>query len=247
MTKSLMTKLMMTKLMIKLVYYSNMKNDQYPIILSLENLLFPSVELALCEPDGLLAIGGDLRSERIINAYKQGIFPWYSVGEPILWWSPNPRSVIYTQDYCASKSLQKLLRKGIYTFSYDQCFEQVIRRCSQVPREDQNGTWITEEMIQAYCHLHQLGIAHSSECWFEGALVGGLYGLALGEVFFGESMFSLRSNASKAAFNHLLKKLIQEGVKLVDCQVESAHMNSLGAVNIDRSEFVLLLNKYVIK
>ncbi len=220
-----------------------MKNNQYLSLLSLDNISFPPVKLALKEPNGLLAIGGDLSEDRLVSAYKQGIFPWYSRGEPIMWWSPNPRSVIFTKDYSPSKSLNKLLKKQVFTFSFDCCFEEVIRHCAKASRVGQDGTWITEEMIMAYCSLNEKGIAHSCECWYQGKLVGGLYGLGIGKVFFGESMFSTQSNASKAAFSYLIKQLKQWGVELVDCQVESPHMNSLGAVNILRDDFVFLLNQ----
>jgi leucyl/phenylalanyl-tRNA---protein transferase len=219
-----------------------MNSEQYPYLLDSNDLSFPPVKLALTDPDGLLAIGGDLSSDRIVNAYTQGIFPWYSAGEPLLWWSPNPRSIIYIDDFQPSKSLKKLAKKEIYRLSYDQGFEQVIRACSSAPRQHQDGTWITEEMIQAYYHLHQLGIAHSCECWLGDELVGGLYGLAIGQVFFGESMFSTRSNSSKLAFSYLVKQLASWGYSLVDCQVESPHMNSLGAINIKREKFIQLLS-----
>lgn len=217
---------------------------QYPYLLDPNDLSFPPVNLALKDPDGLLAIGGDLSSDRIINAYSQGIFPWYSKGEPLMWWSPNPRSIIYIKDFKPSKSLKKLARKGNFRTSLDESFEQVIRACSAVPRQHQDGTWITEEMIQAYCQLHQQGIAHSCECWLGTELVGGLYGLAIGQVFFGESMFSKQSNTSKLAFSYFVEQLSGWHYKLIDCQVESEHMNSLGAVNIKRESFVQLLNSY---
>ncbi|MFK5986382.1 MAG: leucyl/phenylalanyl-tRNA--protein transferase [Pseudomonadota bacterium] len=223
-----------------------MKNNQYPYFLSPQDVSFPPVNLALKEPDGLLAIGGDLSSERIVSAYHQGIFPWYSADEPIMWWSPDPRSVIFTADYSPSKSLKKLLKKNTFSFSFDRSFEQVIRKCAQVPRRYQDGTWITEEMLAAYFLLHQQGIAHSCECWLGDELVGGLYGLSFGQVFFGESMFSTQSNASKLAFSYLVKNLKQWGFKLIDCQVESEHMNSLGAINVERQEFIALLDKYLL-
>jgi leucyl/phenylalanyl-tRNA--protein transferase len=219
-----------------------MNTQQYPYLLDSNDISFPPVKQALVEPDGLLAIGGDLSSKRIIEAYTHGIFPWYSSGEPLLWWSPDPRSVIFIEDFKVSKSLKKLFNKNIFTLSHDQSFEQVIRSCSSVPRQYQDGTWITEEMIQAYCHLHELGVAHSCECWLGDKLVGGLYGLAIGQVFFGESMFSTQSNTSKLAFSYLVKQLTNWNYSLVDCQVESPHMNSLGAVNIKRENFIQLLS-----
>jgi len=216
---------------------------QYPSLLKPQDLFFPPVASALDEPNGLLAIGGDLTADRIITAYTQGIFPWYSEDEPIMWWSPNPRSVIFTSTYSPSKSLKKLLRKNIFNITFDQKFEQVIRQCALTPRQHQDGTWITNEMIDAYCYLHQLGVAHSCECWKNGQLVGGLYGLAIGQVFFGESMFSVVSNASKVTFTYLVEALKRWGYHLVDCQVESKHMNSLGAINLKRETFVGLLDK----
>ncbi len=206
-----------------------------------ENIEFPHPDLALTEPDGLLAVGGDLSPQRIINAYMNGIFPWYSDGQPILWWSPNPRAVLFPDKLHVSRSLKKVISKNIYRTTLDQAFEQVIENCAQTPRKDQEGTWITDEIAQAYIRLHQLGIAHSAECWLEDKLVGGLYGIALGRIFFGESMFSHRSNASKVAFVHLLDELKKADYALIDCQVTTEHLLSLGAEEIPRNQFLNLV------
>lgn len=211
--------------------------------------LFPDVELALREPDGLLAIGGDLTVERLVAAYQRGIFPWYSEGQPILWWSPDPRMVLTPSEVKISRSLAKTIRKNKFTITFDQAFEKVIRACSRPRLEKgqvQNETWILDEMIEAYTVLHHQGYAHSVECWHNEQLVGGLYGIAIGKVFFGESMFSRESDASKAAFVYLNKQLEQWGFKLVDCQVYTSHLESLGAKMIPRKEFITLLNQYAI-
>ncbi len=215
-----------------------------PIWLESDNINFPLTNLALTEPDGLLAIGGDLSPQRIVNAYLNGIFPWYSDGQPILWWSPDPRAILLPEKLHISKSLKKLIRKCTYTITLDTAFKKVITYCSQIPRDDQPGTWITDEMKYAYIGLHKLGIAHSAECWSGNQLVGGLYGLALGKVFFGESMFSHKSNASKVAFAYLVDKLNQADYQLIDCQVTSEHLLSLGAEEIPRVQFIELLQMY---
>lgn len=220
--------------------------NQYPVWLDPEdnNYIFPPVDKALTEPDGLLAIGGDLSPERIIIAYLNGIFPWYSPGQPILWWSPNPRAVLFPEKLHVSRSLAKIIRKKEFTTTIDQAFGQVIKACAQIPRHNQDGTWITDEMQQAYMKLHQLGIAHSAECWNNGQLVGGLYGIALGKVFFGESMFSRQSNASKVAFVHLLDELKKSNYALIDCQVTTDHLLSLGAEEIPRKQFLQLVAQH---
>ncbi len=205
--------------------------------------LFPDVALALRDPDGLLAVGGDLSERRLLAAYRNGIFPWYSGDQPILWWSPDPRSVLFPECLHISKSLKKTLKKAPFHLSMDQAFAQVILACSE-PRPGQPGTWITEEMRLAYVRLHQAGHAHSVECWQDNRLVGGLYGIAIGKVFFGESMFSRVSNASKLAFVYLTRQLQQWQFGLIDCQVESAHLNSLGASLIRRSEFIQYLKVF---
>ncbi len=218
--------------------------NQYPAWLKQDNYQFPHPDKALNDPDGLLAIGGDLSPERIISAYYNGIFPWYSHDQPILWWSPNPRAVLFPEKLHISRSLKKVIRKKIFTSSIDQAFEQVIFACAQSPRKDQDGTWITDDMQQAYINLHRMGIAHSAECWLDGELVGGLYGLSLGKVFFGESMFARQSNASKVAFVHLLDELIKDDYALIDCQVTTDHLLSLGAEEIPRDLFLKLLKQH---
>lgn len=219
---------------------------QYPIWLEPEDnsYNFPHPDNALTDPDGLLAIGGDLSPERIVMAYLNGIFPWYSPGQPILWWSPNPRAVLFPEKLHISKSLKKIIRKKTFTTTINQAFEQVIYACAQTPRKEQDGTWITDDMQQAYLYLHKLGIAHSAECWQNGQLVGGLYGIALGKVFFGESMFSRQSNASKVAFVHLLDELKKSNYALIDCQVTTDHLLSLGAEEIPRSQFLKLIEQH---
>jgi len=199
---------------------------------------FPPLEAATKE--GLLAIGGDLSEERLIKAYQSGVFPWYGPDEPILWWSPDPRCVIFPEKFNPSRSLLKSIRKRQFRFTLDTAFNQVISECS-VPRGDKNGTWITSSMKRAYLGLHQTGIAHSAEIWQQDQLVGGLYGLALGGVFFGESMFSRVTDSSKAALALLIGKLVQWDFRLIDCQVSSDHLLSLGAEEIPRTEFINLL------
>lgn len=201
------------------------------------SLEFPDVSLALREPDGLLAIGGDLSPERILYAYRHGIFPWYSDGQPILWWSPDPRTVLVPEKLKISTSLRKKLRSRRFSVTIDSAFAQVIRRCAE-PRPGAGGTWITGEMEAAYIRLHQLGHAHSVETWLDERLVGGLYGVSIGKVFFGESMFSRESDASKIAFAHLVRRVKSRGVSLIDCQVYTAHLASLGAEEIPRQSFV---------
>lgn len=197
---------------------------------------FPPLEAALREPNGLLAAGGDLTEARLLDAYRQGIFPWFSPGEPILWWSPDPRMVLIPEAFKLSRSLRKRLRRPDYEIRVDTAFEAVMRACAE-PREGQSGTWITGAMIQAYRRLHEAGYAHSVETWMEGRLVGGLYGIALGRVFFGESMFTRATDASKLALAHLVTQLGRWGFGLIDCQMVTAHLASLGARPIPRSEF----------
>lgn len=204
---------------------------------------FPDVSLALEEPNGLLAVGGCLSPERLGAAYCQGIFPWYNEDQPILWWSPNPRAVLFPQNLHVSKSLRKTLRKNLFTLTIDTAFNSVLQACA-ASRNGQNGTWITPEMQQAYIRMHQLGFAHSVEAWQHDQLVGGLYGLAFGKVFFGESMFSHVTNASKVAFVQFVRQLQQWDYKLIDCQVESEHLSSLGAQSIPREEFIQWLDHY---
>lgn len=208
-------------------------------------LEFPDVRLALDEPDGLLAIGGDLSTARLAAAYRKGIFPWYSNGQPILWWSPNPRSVLFPRELKISRSLRKTLRKNRFQISFDRAFADVIEACSGPRRQDNDpGTWITAAMKRAYQQLHTQGLAHSVECWCDGQLVGGLYGIALGQVFFGESMFSRQADASKVAFVTLVQQLARWGFALIDCQIQSRHLDSLGAHIISREAFTTLLDQY---
>ena len=211
--------------------------------------IFPDVALALREPDGLLAVGGDLSIERLIAAYQQGIFPWYSEGQPVLWWSPDPRMVLRPEDIKVSRSLAKTIRKHDFEITFDQDFRNVISACSKPRLEkgvQQGETWILDEMIEAYVKLHEAGYAHSVECWQGEKLVGGLYGIAIGKVFFGESMFSRASDASKIAFVFLSRQLQQWQFKLIDCQVYTSHLESLGASMITRKQFLTLLQQYAI-
>ncbi len=204
-----------------------------------DELVFPPVELA--DNNGLLAIGGDLLPERLILAYKSGIFPWYNQGEPIIWYSPNPRMVLFPKNIIISKSMRKTIRMGKFTMTFNQNFSEVIDQCKNINRKDQNGTWITQEMKVAYQKLHELGFAKSVEVWESDKLVGGLYGIDLGNIFCGESMFSKVNNASKIAFIFLTKKLEKENYLLIDCQVYNDHLASLGAEEIARNEFVKML------
>ena len=206
-----------------------------------EELYFPPLSMA--DENGLLAIGGDLSVERLLLAYKNGIFPWYGEDEPICWWSPDPRFVLFPDQLKVSKSMQKLLRERTFQFTTNRAFEEVIHNCSKVPRKDQPGTWINEDIVHAYTKLHQLGFAHSAEAWAGKELVGGLYGIRLGNTFFGESMFSTKSNASKFAFINFIKQLQKENVALIDCQVYTEHLESLGAGMIERDQFISIINK----
>jgi leucyl/phenylalanyl-tRNA---protein transferase len=195
------------------------------------------------DEDGLLAIGGDLSPDRLIAAYKNGIFPWYSEGQPILWFSPDPRMVLYPKDFKRSKSLDRVLRSGRFEIRIDTNFESVIRACAATPRRNQDGTWITEDMIQAYIKLHRLGIAHCFEAYRANELVGGLYGLSLGAAFFGESMFHDNPDASKFAFAHLVAFALQKNFRFIDAQTPSDHLQSLGAEELDRKAFLLQLGQ----
>ena len=210
-----------------------------PIYRLSNDLVFPDPSLS--EDDGLLAIEGDLSPERLLLAYANGIFPWFSDEEPILWWSPDPRFIVYPKDIKISHSMKKILKKNKYRVSFDTCFRDVISNCSSTRKEE--GTWITNEMIEAYCKLHELGFAHSVETWYENKLVGGLYGVSIGRCFFGESMFSTMDNASKVAFISLSKLLEEKGFSVIDCQVHTEHLESLGAVNISRESFLVLVEK----
>lgn len=212
--------------------------------LSKDSLSFPPLARALREPDGLLAAGGDLRPERILAAYRHGCYPWYQQGQPILWWSPDPRFVLFPDELHISRSLGKVLRRQTFEVSYDKAFDRVIDACAG-PRSYADGTWITDAMRQAYLQLHRLGHAHSVEVWQAGELVGGLYGLCIGQVFFGESMFSHVDNASKTAFAHLVPDLKRWGIRLIDCQMQTRHLASFGARAIDRRAFAELLAQLV--
>jgi leucyl/phenylalanyl-tRNA--protein transferase len=203
---------------------------------------FPDPEMAETDPDGLLAVGGDLSPERVLQAYRQGIFPWYDDSQPVLWWSPDPRMVLFPDELHVSRSLRKLLRQGRFDITFDQAFGQVIRACAE-PRRGESGTWLGREMIAAWETLYAQGQAHSVEAWGNGQLLGGLYGTALGAVFFGESMFSRKSNASKAAFVCLTRSLSRAGFGLVDCQIHTEHLASLGARLIPRTEFLARLGE----
>ena len=209
--------------------------------LDTQQLDFPPTHTALEDPNGLLAVGGDLSPARLVQAYRRGIFPWFDDDQPILWWSPSPRAVIFPADVYVSKSMAKVLRKSGMVVTVDQCFDQVISYCAEVPRHGQNGTWITDDMNWAYNELYEQGIAHSVEVWLDNQLVGGLYGIAIGKVFYGESMFSLYTNASKVAFISLCRQLEQWGFAVIDCQVSNPHLTSLGAIEIDRQYFDQLL------
>lgn len=201
---------------------------------------FPPVAQALKSPNGLLCAGGDLSPERLLEAYRHGIFPWFSEDDPILWWSPDPRMVLFPAELKVSRSLRKAVARGAYEIRWDTAFAQVMAACA-APRDGQPGTWILPEMIAAYTELHRLGYAHSVEAWREGELAGGLYGLHLGDTFFGESMFSRAVDASKVALVHLVNRLAAEGCRVIDCQQATAHLASLGAREIPRPEFVQLL------
>ena len=204
---------------------------------------FPPSQKALKDPNGLLAVGGCLSSTRLINAYRHGIFPWYNQEEPILWWSPDPRLVLFPEQLIVSQSLRKTLKKQKFTVTIDRAFKQVISACAQ-PRKVESNTWITNDIEHAYIELHRLGIAHSAETWLDDALVGGLSGVAIGQVFFGESMFHTATDASKVAFATLVEKLKNWDYHLIDCQVHSSHLANLGAVNINRKKFNSLINQY---
>jgi leucyl/phenylalanyl-tRNA--protein transferase len=204
-----------------------------------QELFFPAVDDA--NPDGILAIGGDLSPDRLLLAYKSGIFPWFEEGEPLFWWSPNPRMVLFLDELVVSKSMRNLLNRNIFTVTFNQNFREVISNCQKIKREGQNGTWITNDMMEAYCKLNELGMAKSVEVWQNEKLVGGLYGIDLGHVFCGESMFSKVSNASKIAFIALANQLKQNDYKVLDCQVYNEHLESLGCREIDRSEFMEIL------
>lgn len=204
-------------------------------------MFFPPVQEASSE--GILAYGGDLSPERLLLAYRNGIFPWFEENQPILWWSPNPRMVLFLDELIVSKSMRTILNRKTFQVTFNQNFREVISQCQKIKRDGQNGTWITNEMIEAYCKLNELGIAKSVEVWQNDQLVGGLYGIDLGHIFCGESMFSIVSNASKVAFISLVKQLEQSNYKLLDCQVYNEHLESLGSREIDRVDFIEILKQ----
>jgi len=217
-----------------MLYLLDPKNPQTP---------FPDVETAEREPDGLLAVGGDLSVTRLVNAYRHGIFPWFGTGDPILWWSPDPRTTLFPDRLRIPRTLRKTLRKGRFGVTMDRDFDAVITACAQ-SRTASDGTWLVPEMIAAYRRLHRRGLAHSVEVWQDGTLAGGLYGVAIGRVFFGESMFTRVSDASKVALVHLRGRLTAWGFRLIDCQVLTAHLIRMGAEQIPRPDFIRLLERW---
>lgn len=210
-----------------------------PLFRLTDELIFPPPDLA--EENGLLAVGGDLSEGRLLLAYSKGLFPWYSEGDPILWWSPDPRLVLFPEGLKISRSLNQTIKKGVFKVTLDMAFEQVIRHCAFIHHEEDGGTWITGEMMNAYIGLHNSGYAHSVEVWFDEKLAGGLYGVSLGSAFFGESMFTKKSDASKVAFVTLVNQLMKWDFTLIDCQTPTAHLKRLGAQEIPRGDFLLML------
>ena len=207
------------------------------------DISFPPVEAA--DEDGFLAIGGDLSADRLLEAYRNGIFPWYNEDEPICWWSPDPRCVLFPAQLHISKTMQQVIFRNKFSFTINNAFEDVMRGCQTIKRKGESGTWIQEEMIEAYCRLHKLGYAYSGEAWHDGKLAGGMYGLRIGKIFFGESMFSSVTNASKFAFIKFVQHLQSEDVKLIDCQMRTDHLISLGATMISRKEFIKILKEHI--
>ena len=207
------------------------------------NIIFPEVSQA--DENGILALGGDLSVERLLCAYRNGIFPWYNEDEPIIWWSPDPRCVLFPDKLRVTKSMKQVLQNGRFRFTMNKAFSKVINACKTVDRKDGMGTWINQDIVDAYTKLHEAGSALSAETWREGKLVGGLYGIKIGNVFFGESMFSTESNASKFAFINLVSQLKKNGLQLIDCQQKTEHLMSLGAEMVTRSDFIQLIHKYV--
>lgn len=205
-----------------------------------KELYFPPVDEA--NEDGILAVGGDLSPERLLLAYRSGIFPWFDEDEPVLWWAPEYRMVVFPEQFVVSKSMRNILNRNAFKITFNQNFKDVISNCSSIKRDGQRGTWITDQMIEAYCRLNEMGVAKSIEVWQDEVLVGGLYGIDLGHVFCGESMFSKVSNASKVAFSFLVDKLKSENYQLLDCQVHNDHLESLGAREIHREDFMEIIN-----
>jgi len=208
---------------------------------------FPPLSQALTEPNGIVAIGGDLSVNRLLEAYQKGIFPWFNEGEPFIWWSPNPRMVLIPEDLKISRSLNKTLKNSAFEIRFNTAFREVISSCSITPREGQPGTWITHEIIDAYCRLHDKGYAISAECWLQNQLVGGCYGVKIGNMFYGESMFHHVTDASKFAFVKLVQKLKDENVGMIDCQMKTAHLASLGAKEVSRDYFIDRLSFFINK
>lgn len=206
---------------------------------------FPALSNALTEPNGLIAIGGDLSAARLLSAYRQGIFPWFNAGEPVMWWSPDPRMVLYPDELKISRSLAKILKNSAYETRVNTAFQAVITACSDTPRNDQPGTWITDEMISAYCNLHTQGFAVCAETWLNGELVGGCYGVKIGRMFYGESMFHTQPNASKVAFVYLVEWLKEQQVGMIDCQMKTPLLSSFGGREINRDDFIQTLTKLV--
>lgn len=215
-----------------------------PVFQLSDTIYFPLPELA--REDGLLAIGGDLSPERLLLAYQMGIFPWYAKGDPILWWAPTPRLILYPADFHCSRSLKRELNKGAFQFSIDKAFASVIHACAEIRTTLQQATWIDDEMIKAYCHLHELGYAHSVECWLQNELVGGLYGVSVGGFFFGESMFSRVKNSSKAALAILTRQLAAWNFDCIDCQMRTEHLIRLGAQEVSGRQFFAMLQKSIL-
>jgi len=214
-----------------------------PVFQLTNDIIFPAPNFA--EPDGLLAIGGDLSAPRLITAYRQGIFPWFSEGDPILWWSPAPRLVLFPEQFHLPRRLGRTIRKQLFQVSTDTAFADVISSCASLRKESGEGTWITEEMKDAYIHLFELGFAHSVECWLEGELAGGLYGVCLDRVFFGESMFSRKTDASKIALTTLARYAEKIGIRAIDCQMSTAHLLRFGSREIEREEFQEILERFI--
>jgi len=211
-----------------------------PVYQLIEEPIFP--DPAMADPEGLLAIGGDLSPERLLTAYASGIFPWYSSGQPILWWSPDPRMILFPEKFLKHKNLRRLIEQNKFEVRLDSDFKQVIELCSRVSRKGQKDTWITDDMKKAYIKLHHLGYCHSVETYLDGKLAGGLYGISLGGIFFGESMFHLVTDASKVALWHLVDFCLQHGFDMIDVQQETSHLQSLGAEPVKRKKFIFLLN-----
>lgn len=206
---------------------------------------FPPLESAMRAPSGLLAAGADLSPQRLLDAYRRGIFPWYGPGQPPLWWSPDPRMVLFPDELKVSRSLAKRLRKQDYEIRYDSAFRAVMLACAETPRPGQDGSWIVPEILEGYCRLHAMGYAHSVETWIDGELAGGLYGVAIGRMFYGESMFHRATDASKIAFVHMVRRLQRNGYGMIDCQMHTPHLASLGAREIPRNEFARRLAEWV--